>query len=298
MANKKITIYYYYPIKIENEKTKILDLSKILEGLSEMKPEERVIIKKEENIQLKKIEYKDNKWRLSFLRNIIDSPFKTKLDDEVDTAESLDEDEYVGQECCAIYDEKSKVIAIQNNRNSISYNGIANFLRNYTEDNILLSPITYQDKYCKISDDETIKYKSVIIGYTDVSLLNEIATKENNESIIGLTKMANDLSALNGKIELSVGKKKTFLEKIQLRGIVDFFKKHNDITKTLKVKMIDDDTIRIIDLINNKVFDSANISITKDDPKTFDKILDVIDSYLKSALAETFNKCNIYVNPE
>lgn len=34
----------------------------------------------------------------------MDAPFKTKLSDNIDIAESLEDDEFVGQECCMIYD--------------------------------------------------------------------------------------------------------------------------------------------------------------------------------------------------
>nr|WP_041710916.1 DUF6731 family protein [Clostridium pasteurianum] len=126
MANQKIRVNYYYPMS-KSQENKIYDLSTTLKGLSEMVAEERILLDGEGNIQLKKINYdEDNKrWKLCFLRNRIDAPFKTRLNDNIDTAEALDDDEFVGQECCMIYDEESYIVALQNNRNSISFGGVS-----------------------------------------------------------------------------------------------------------------------------------------------------------------------------
>lgn len=299
MAKQNIKIYYFFPVKKDNnDKEKIVDLKAVMIGLDSIKAEKRIIKDGEGNIQLKKLSYDDEskRWFLCFLRNKINAPFKTKLNDDTDTAEALDDDEFVGQECCAIYDETSKIIALQNNRSSISYGALTEFLNKYMNEPISLSVITYKDKYCEISEEDYIEYKSVIIGYTDAGKLKELATMEDNQSVATLGKLANDMSAVNGKIELSVGRSKNFLGKHNLKDIIDFFKRNKGITSNLKVKMIDNDTIRLIDLLNNKASDEVDITITKDDPKTFNKILSVMDSVFDVALEETFDKCNMFIN--
>lgn len=299
MAKQNIKIYYFFPVrKDSNGKEKIVELKDVMIGLMNIKAEKRIIKDGEGNIQLKKLSYDDEskRWLLCFLRNKTNAPFKTKLDDDTDTAETLDDDEFVGQECCAIYDETSKIIALQNNRSSISYGGLTEFLNKYMNEPLHLSSITYKDKYCEISEENYIEYKSVVIGYTDASKLKELASMEDNKSIEMLGKLANDMSAVNGKVELSVGRTKNFLGKHNLKDIIDFFKRNKSITSNLKVKMIDNDTIRLIDLLNNKASDEVDITITKDDPKTFNKILSVMDSVFDVALKETFDKCNMFIN--
>ncbi|MBP3916101.1 DUF6731 family protein [Clostridium sp.] len=298
MSKRKFKVYYYYPVTISETRKKIVNLSPILKEIEKIEPESRIIKDGEGNIQLKKIEYDSEscRWYLSFLRNKIDAPFKTKLYDNTDKAESLDDDEFVGHECCAIYDEESKVISIQNNRSSTSFNGIKSFFNMYIDEPFMLSAITYKDKYCNISDDDLIKYKSVIVSYTDASKLIELASLEEDELLKSIGKLANNMSATTGKLEFGVGRSKNLLGKPQLRKLVDFFKKHNEITANLKVKMVDEDTIRLIDLINNKVDDDVEITITKDDPKTFKKILNAMDSVLDTAKKETFDKCSKYIN--
>ncbi|AGK98017.1 hypothetical protein Clopa_3205 [Clostridium pasteurianum BC1] len=99
------------------------------------------------------------------------------------------------------------------------------------------------------------------------------------------------MSAVNGKLELSVGRTTNFLGKPKLKKLVNFFKRNKEVTSNLKVKMVDNDTIRLIDLMSNKANDQIEISITKDDPKTFNKILNAINFVFDAALDTTFDKC-------
>lgn len=302
MAWKNIKTYYYYPLITVNGKDKILELSPILRGLSSMNPEERVLDIGEENIQLKQIHYFDEtkRWELAFLKNIVDAPFKSKLDDDTDTADTLDDDEFVGHECCVIYDETTNIISIQNNRNSISYKGITNFLNEYTDSKLFLSIITYKDEYSDISDDKKIDYRSIIIGYTDISRLIEIdddSIDDDSKKIIkSLSELSNNMCAINGKIELSVGRKGGYLKKSNLKHFVKVLKRDKDVTKNLKVKMHDGDTIRLVDLLNNKVYHECKISVTKNDPKTFKRILDAMDGAFDTAIKECFDKCSKFTN--
>ena len=303
MSQKNIKTYYYYPlIKIENN-DKILDLSPILNGLSKISPEKRVLIEGEENIQLKKMTYYDktNRWELAFLRNQIDAPFKSKLNDHTDTAESLEDDEFVGHECCAIYDENTNIISIQNNRYSTSFNGIASFFNKYSISKLSLSVITYDDKYSNISDSDSISYRSIIIGYTDISKLIEIydmseLDSESKDVIKMLSQLSNSMAAINGKVELNVGRTKGHLNKSNLGPVTRFLKKDKNVTKSLKVKMTDGDTIRVIDLLNNKVYHEFKITVTKDQPKTFQRILDEMNASFDNAINECFDKCAKFTN--
>lgn len=300
MGIKKVKVNYFYPIKKNSDGVEnLVNLAPIFKGLESVELDKRIIKDGVDgNIQLKKIQYNsDNKrWELCFLKNRAEAPFITKLSDDTDTAEALDDDEFVGQECCLIYDEKSNIISMQNNRSSLSFSGVTNFINKFSYNPIYLSAIVYQDRFCEIIEEEGIEYKSVIIGYTDVTLIKELADRDDNEAIATISKIANNLSAINGKLEFGVGRSKSFLTKRKLKSLVNFFKKNNDITNTLKVKMVDNDTIRLIDLLNNKASDEIEISVTKEDPKTFDKILNSMNSVFDTALDETFEKCKVFVN--
>ncbi len=299
MAIKKIKINYFYPIvKTTDEREVISNLTSLMEGLNMLAPEERIIKDGYDgNIQLKKMNYDSDKkrWYLCFLKNRTEAPFITKLEDNSDTAEPLDDNEFIGQECCLIYDEDSRIISLQNNRNSISFGGVNSFFNNFAEKSFRLSAIVYEDKYCEISDEDGVEYKSIILGYTEITKLKELSIMSDDKAIRALTELASDLSAINGKIELNVGRTKEVLFKEKLKKLVEFFNKNREVTKNLKVKMVDHDNIRLIDLLNNKVNDDINISISKEDPKTFNKILDAMDVKFDFALGETFDKCKTFV---
>ena len=303
MSVKKINIIYLYPLKFENGKSKCFNLSPILKGLKALPVDERVLdLGKEENVQLKKSDYnsEEKRWLLSFLKNTSDAPFKNKITDNTDKAEPLGDDEFVGKECCAIYDEDSNILALQNNKNSVSIHILRKFIYKFIDDknndSYDFNIITYKEKYCNINVDSDIDYRSVIIGFTDVSKLQTIAEQEDDQAVHFITQIANNMNALNGKFEFNVGRKKSFLNKHILKKFVDFFKRNHELTNTLKVKMVEDDTISLIDLLNYKVISEIQISVTKSDPKTFDKILNAMDAKFDVDLKETFDKCNIYTS--
>ncbi len=299
MAIQKIKINYFYPIvKTTDGREVISNLTSLMKGLNTMPPEERIIKDGYDgNIQLKKMSYDSDskRWYLCFLKNRTEAPFITKLEDNSDTAEPLEDDEFVGQECCLIYDEESGIISLQNNRSSMSFGGVNSFFNNFTKKSFRFSAIVYQDKYCEISDEDGIEYKSIILGYTEISKLKELSMMSGDKAIKALTELASDLSAINGKIELNVGRTKQVLFKQKLKGLVEFFKMNKEVTKNLKVKMVDHDNVRLIDLLNNKVTDDIDISISKEDPKTFNKILDAMDVKFDFALGEIFDKCKTFV---
>lgn len=300
MSNKKIKVHYFYPtIKYTNligeEEIKIVSLELILNNLKDKPVTERVLMLGEENVQLKTIiKNDDNRWELSFLKNSKDTYFISKLEDENAQAETLEEDEFVGQECCMIYDVDNRVVALQSNIKSISSNSLASFFNQFTREKIYFMPLTLQERYNNISDDPSIDYRSIILKYVNVDEINRIANDEGIESIIHLTEISNSLEAVSGKIELGVSRHKSkFLNKNKLKDIVGFFKNHPTLTRGLKVKVYENDTIRLIDLIDNKIQSEITISISVDDPKTFNKILNPMNDYLDTVLREDLNRCNV-----
>lgn len=299
IIKRKIKVYYFYPMNNIDNNSKLVELDNLLNHLKSMPVDKRILGDvNDEHIQLKFIKYNqdEKRWYLAFLKNGIDAPFKTKLDDEVDTAEALDDNEFVGQECCVIYDEQSKVISMQNNRGSISYQSLASFFNKYLKVPIILSPITYKNRYCEISDEEFINYKSIVLSFTDISKLNTLSEKQDTEAIDLITKLANNLSACNGKIELSVGRTEKRLDKKKLKNLVNFLKRNKEVVSTLKVKMLDEDTIKLIDLINNKVESNIEVAISKEDPKTFTKIFEAMNNNFDLTIADVFRNCNMFIN--
>ena len=302
MSTKKIKVYYYYPIVkntnlLGKDEIKVVGIENILNELNKQEVENRVVEIGEDNIQLKKIEKAENgRWRLGFLRNTKDTYFKSKLDESIVEAEKLDEDEFIGLECCMIYDEVNRVVSLQNNIKSISYHSLEKFFREFTQVNLQFTPLTLKEKYNNISDEPGIDYRNIVLNFIDISEINRIAREENNEAVLSLAKISNNLEAVSGKIELGVGRSKLkFLKKNPLKDIVGFFKNHPKLAKGLKVKVVENGTIRLIDLIENKIYHDINIAITSDDPKTFNKILDLMDAHMDLAIDECLDKCNAIV---
>ncbi|HAU84764.1 MAG TPA: hypothetical protein DCW90_04470, partial [Lachnospiraceae bacterium] len=170
---KFIKIIYLYPVVEINKKKKILKLTTPIQNLNKMDSEDRILEQLDGNIQLKKMEYDEStkRWNLCFLNNSKDAPFKSKLSDDTDTAVELEDDEYIGQECCAIYDENYSIMAFQNNRKGISVNKLAAFFRKFTGETLTFHVITNSKDYSEIRED--LDYKSISINFMDISKLVE-----------------------------------------------------------------------------------------------------------------------------
>lgn len=292
-----IKIYYYYPIVREENVIKVVDIAYILRQLTGVKTEERISkYGEEENLQLKIVKKVNNStfWELGFLRNSKDSVYKTTLRDSTTEAERLEDDEYIGQECCLIYDEKTKVISLQNNRKSASFKGISEFIRKFDDlnKNIELLPIVYRKEFSEISDNELVSYRNLKISFADISMVNKLAEEDSKESVIKLSAISKDFGGLSGTIELSAGRAKDkSVDKNTLKEIVGFFKKHKNQARGLKVKMQDPDTVKVIDLIENKLNDTIKINFDKENTKNFDKIFDPMNKKLKEIISKELQHC-------
>lgn len=301
MANKEIKINYFWPLKKVSSKDVVVSLDIALTKLSNVPLVNRVMYcESEENIQLKIIEKKENKWILGFLKNKSDAHFKNKLEDENPVAEALDDDEFIGYECVAIYDCNTNIIALQNNRNSVGAKGIGDFLNYFVENEmggkVYLSALVYGDGYSALPAGEDVEYKSVIIGFTKVDQISELANSD-NDNVDQILKIARNFGAIGGKLELTVGRSKSFLNKDSLVEFIDKLTPFKDHTKTLKVKAVaGQDEVRFIDLISNKLTSDAYITVSKDDPKTFDKIICAIDDDFESVLTNELKYCKIINN--
>lgn len=300
--NKKtnIKINYYYVITVEEGEKKVVDIGRNLHILNSIPEEKRILSDNDGNIQLKKINYDDEnkRWELDFLKNGTDSNFKTTLGDNTETAEKLEDNEFIGYECCAIYDEESKILAIQNNKRSTSFNGIRRFLNHYLyrEQLIEISPIVYKDEYSDISDDDSVIYKQLEFNIIDITKIRNLEKNSGEKSIMLLSSIANDFGALSAKIQLSVGRSNYKLDKGMLRGLKGFFKKNPDKIGNLKMRRYNGDEIRTIDLVNNKITDEITISTTKDDPKRFSKIIDAMNRRFNNSLDDIFKNCITFMN--
>lgn len=301
MANKKIKVYYYYATtKEENNRgveiLKVKNLKEILESLNQKEKENRtIILNEEENLQLKTINKNDlfGYWELGFLKNSKDSVFKTKLDDDTTEAEKLDEDEYLGQECCMLFDEVTNIISLQHNRSSASHRAISDFFGIFSNnENINLIPITYKKEYNEISDREDINYRNINISFVNINEINRLAKSDDKEAVKRLSAISENFGEVSGNIQLSVGRGKGLkLDKGPLKQIVNFFKKYPSQARGLKVKMQDADTIKIIDLIENKLLSEFDIPVSKDDTKNFNKILGPMKSSLEIVIDEELEHC-------
>lgn len=294
MAVKKIKMYYYNPVvELNNGDIQFYPVNNLLLRLQAMPVEQRVQPYGEDQIQLQSLNFEDDKWYLSFLRLKDSSVFTTRLNEQAAPI-GLDDDEFIGEEVCAIYHINHNIITIQNNRASIGYNSIAFFLsrfidyRNGRFTKFFFQILTY-DRYTEISDEEEIIYKSLIINTTDLSRLRDLLENEDERDLLTFADLGTRLNSISGKLEFSIGRSSNGLNKNVLRNLVNKAKEHIGLIKSIKIKLSDHDTIRLVDLVHNKIEDTITINVTKDDPKTFEKILTQMNAAFDVTLQERLN---------
>ena len=189
-----------------------------------------------------------------------------------------------------IYDCTTKLLAVQNNRNSIGANGVSVFIEKLCKKRISMSILTYADGYDEILSDDKVEYKSLVLGFTKLSELKKLATEE-DDNIKKINEITSNIGALGGKIEFNVGRSRsTFLDKVGINNIVKTLKGFKGNT-TLKLKIIQGDCVRTIDLISDKVCSTGIIFVSKEDPKTFDKIISTMQEKFEEALTNELEYC-------
>ena len=287
MSKKNIRLYYYELAKVITTATTestvtFTNLKVALDGLINLPSKNRLMkLSHDEILELKIIkkpsDQNNNKWELGFLRNTTETSFKNKIGDSVTEAEKLDPDEYLGYETCCLYDESKNILAIQNNAKSIGANSIALFFQQFIQPAINLRVNIITDEFERELNEISDECRTLEIGIKDLSKIDTSSSDE--ESVArDFCRSAKSMGTKTLKVQVGLGsitkdsKEKTLNIK-NIKNSLKFLKKNKSELTSLKIKLSEDGSIRIIDLINNKLSSEFKIDVTKADPKTFEKIL-------------------------
>lgn len=127
----------------------------------------------------------------------------------------LDEDEYIGEEVSALYDQEYSIIMLQRNRNSLSPSGIEKYFSGVlgNGDLIELTPIPVPDELRIVKQNQI--FRKLSIGFSPTNIDDEILNNT-NKSILQIIRGSRDLGALRVSVTLSLGnskKEKTLKQK-------------------------------------------------------------------------------------
>ena len=186
----------------------------------------------------------------------------------------LDEDEYIGEEVSALYDQKYKIIMLQRNRNSLSPSGIEKYFSGVlgNGDQIELLPIPTPDELKVIKQNQIFRRLSICFSPNNID--DEILNNS-NKSIINIIRGAKELGALRVSVVLSLGnsKKENTLKQEEIMELRNL-KNYDGFSKIQVDRKEKEDTeVEMIDLMSGKLNDIISVEISRNNPIKYERLI-------------------------
>lgn len=186
----------------------------------------------------------------------------------------LDEDEYIGEEVSALYDQEYSIIMLQRNRNSLSPSGIEKYFSGVlgNGDLIELAPIPVPDELRTVKQNQI--FRKLSIGFSPTNIDDEILNNT-NKSILQIIRGSRDLGTLRVSVTLSLGnskKEKTLKQKeiIELGNLENY----EGFNKIKVNRREDEDTeIETVDLISGKLNDVITMEVSRINPIKYERLI-------------------------
>lgn len=178
----------------------------------------------------------------------------------------MDDDDYIGEEVCALYDPKLHVIMLQRNRDSLSPSGIEKYLNlalskitENSQNQIFLEPICTDDAKYRAKKGSIIRKLHIRVADKDINKIN----KKN----LGLKKLTNawseyeapyvDIVLMNGRY------KDQKLKKDPVYSLIDEITENPELVNKARLTIGDTGKPEIIDLLTDKATDFSPVSISE-----------------------------------
>jgi hypothetical protein len=188
-------------------KDRLFDLRRWILKANKKSLEARTFDYKQERSRLEEAGFDQdvNQWYLHFSR-LRDSllPSKAKVTSKVEPF-TLEEDEFLGEEVTALYDEDSHVLMVQRNRYSLGHTGLEEYLNliwdSEDDETIFLRPIFATDTVDRAKKGD--QYRRISLRFAD---LDSHELKQGSKSgIKSFIESMRNYGAINGEITLTVG---------------------------------------------------------------------------------------------
>lgn len=186
----------------------------------------------------------------------------------------LDEDEYIGEEVSALYDQEYNIIMLQRNRNSLSPSGIEKYFSGVlgNGDLIELVPIPVPDELRTVKQEQI--FRKLNISFAPTNIDDELMNNT-NRSIMQIIKGSRNLGALRVSITLSLGnsKKEKTLKQDEIIELGNL-ESYNGFNKIQVSRRENEDTeIETVDLISGKLNDVITIDVSRVNPIKFERLI-------------------------
>lgn len=185
-------------------------------------------------------------------------PSKAKADDFVVPLE-LDDDEYIGEEVSALYDNQNHVLMLQRNRYSLGPEGIEEYLNLLWDDpneTIYLRPITPPDTFALVRGAS--EFRKINIRLADIPEARQATLLSRLKSPIkGIVNSYREYKGKNAQVLITVGNGKGTLDPETVSDTLDDLHDQQELFSKAEIAKKDDDDskVELIDLFSHKAHD-------------------------------------------
>lgn len=262
IKTKRIRFDYYKCNRYDEKTGNFLpfDLCIFLNDIDKYSLSERNIYWYGEIIRLDDFWFDDAKkvWYLDFVRFRNTDP-NTVKENSKSKHMNLPEDEYIGENIYALYDQKKQVFMVQNNRNAFGISGaifyINQFYYNFgypEKAGVRFDPIQINLEDSIFAKSETKKIRLNFANTDKNPVENE------NNGIRKIVKLLTDAGGITGELIISVGRSKKRLSNDYISEMISEIWRQgekNDLIKKaeLNIKEEGESEFEVIDLFNNRL---------------------------------------------
>lgn len=294
-VTRKVKFEYFevvckYQEDNDNERDRPFDLRRLLAKANKLSLEARTFDYYQEQARLDSIRYDNDTgyWFLNLARlRATNIPSKASETTTLEPIE-LEDDEYIGEDVTAIYDEKLNIFMLQRNRYSLSPSGIEeyfNLLFNNDKETIYLRPI------CLVDPAENAKralyYRRLNVRFADLPKHKAVAGGSPLKQFI---KSFGEYDAISAEVIITVGrtKKNSLNRETVQETIKEIYENKDIITRAeLSKKDTDDTNVEVIDLFDHKLHDYLYFTLEERKPLGHE--------YVADRMSEKYNEKKGYI---
>lgn len=291
-VTKKLKMEYFRVVCRRRNSSKeepdiLFDLTKWINKIDSIDLSKRIVTYREDKARLDKLKYdkENNYWHLNFLKlRETNIPNKAKINSEAEPI-PLEDDEYIGEDVNALYDEELYILVLQKNKYSLSFSVIEDYLNEIWKQDedldIFLRPILPQDAFASIENKGT--YRKLNVKFDNVRYSHFAG--EAGSTLKDIYESIGSYGCINAEITMTMGYyKNDYLDNATITETIKDVRNNKNIISKAEISYKDeiDDRIEIVDLFADKWHDFIFLTIERRES--------ILASYVFSKMVEKYNE--------
>ncbi|MBG9464068.1 hypothetical protein IEN91_11415 [Bacillus velezensis] len=274
MSQKKVRFEYYQVVYRRNNdganvRDRLFDLLVWMDQANRRSLEGRTFDYRQEQARLETT-YWDTELGFYFLHFVrlrdTNIPSTARATAQVEPLE-LEDDEYIGEEVSALYDEMNHVLMLQRNKYSLGPEGIEEYLNliwDTEEEQIYLRPICPPNVFDMAR--RSTEYRKINLRFADLSNINPEQTRNRLRSPIGnIFSSFERYRGINAQVTITVGNTRNSLDEETVNDTLTDIEENAELFSRAEIaRRADDDTsVELIDLFAHKAHDFGTFRVER-----------------------------------